>query len=623
MSEKQPPNQLLQRLQRLSESDGKDDIQPDAELLSLYLEAGDCEAMERLIRRYSAMVATVCRLTVADSNHAEDAFQATFLVLLQSARKIRKRNSIAAWLHGVAYRTASRIRSKHYSTPLHSSSTGDADVIKACDQDADPALELARKMELEALDRELECLPERLRAPLIEHYMLGFSASEIAERMDLSVTAVEGRLKRGRHKLRSLLARRGISLSILVAGTAFFQEQVAAAESVAWTEKFVEAHLPSVEDGPVAVPPPPSPEISSLVTGELTMLTAGVKSMIAAGIMVVAGTLVVIASNPQEFGQPRASNGTPMGDPETLVLQHKKQNQEPTVQILQSRQTPPPAGNPNAGGTILPANTLAQAGGLGLSGGMEGESGGGMSGGGLGAGGGGVIQEPLEPITWAKPERDPPGWVRAGSSIVSAMEETRVKMNTELDFEYHQTPLQQVAEELSDQLNVDVEINGVELELLGIDLDTPVTASANSSVRDLFRRILEPLELTYRVNESSIEITSIDHAQMKPAIRYYDLSFVLPNTVHLASIKDATINSISPDSWVENGGNASISFVGPMMIVGAPETIHEQLEILLMNIAAMNPANLEKGSPSAGSGFGGGGFGGGGFGGPQAGGGMF
>ena len=179
--------------------------------------------------------------------------------------------------------------------------------------------------------------------------------------------------------------------------------------------------------------------------------------------------------------------------------------------------------------------------------------------------------------------------------------------------------------DLSAQLGLDFEINQAELDLLGIDSDTPVTASGSSSVRDLFRRILEPMELTYRVNESSIEITSIDHASEKPAIRYYDLSYVLPNTAHQSSIQDAIETSIEPDNWVNNGGSSSISFVGPMMIVGAPETIHQQLEVLLMNIAKINPRNLENAQIGYGVGYGGdgsGGFGGGGFGGGFGGGGL-
>lgn len=590
MSDDTPKNRLLNRLERLAERrDERDKLQPDAELLALYLEAGDMEAMEQLIRRYSTMVATVCRLTVSDAAHAEDAFQATFLVLLQSAKKIQKRASIAAWLHGVAYRTASRIRSKHYSTPAHSNNSGCDDVIKPCDNETDPASELARKMELEALDRELENLPERLRAPLVEHYLLGHSAPEIAERMELSLSAVEGRLKRGRRKLRTLLARRGISLSVLAAGSLFFQNHLAASESAAWASNFVDSHLPSGDMPGDAQPPlSPNPEVSSLVQGEMMMLGMSAKSSIAAAIMVTAGALAVWAADPFDHGQGKQRSGS-SGTANTAVA-------DATVQAVPPAQPAPVKFfPPNAG-----ANTLGQFGG--------GEGGQGGLGGGLGASG---SQEPDgPPVAWTKPEGDAPGWLSAGSRAVSGAEKHRMMLSEEIEFDYPGTSLQAVIEDIAGELNVQIEISTDELDLLGVDVDTPVTASGRGPMRELFRRILKPLELTYRVNESSIEITSKEDAAANPAIRFYDLSFILPNTANLDSLQNAIQQSIDPDSWYDNGGTSSITNVGSMMVVGAPEETHQKVEVFLMKIGQMNPKNLESpvGKRSLGGGSNGGGM---------------
>ncbi len=85
-------------------------------------------------------------------------------------------------------------------------------------------------MELESLDEELQKLPDRIRMPIIEHYLLGFTAPQIAERMELHLTAIEGRLRRGRKLLRQSLARRGISLSVVLVGAEWFQRQVEAKE---------------------------------------------------------------------------------------------------------------------------------------------------------------------------------------------------------------------------------------------------------------------------------------------------------------------------------------------------------------------------------------------------------
>jgi len=71
--------------------------------MSLYVGGGRQEAMEQLVVRYAPMVANVCRLTVADPTSAEDTFQATFLILLKSAKKIHRRSSVAASAAGLVY----------------------------------------------------------------------------------------------------------------------------------------------------------------------------------------------------------------------------------------------------------------------------------------------------------------------------------------------------------------------------------------------------------------------------------------------------------------------------------------------------------------------------------------
>lgn len=208
-------NSSFSQLKRLSQPHEQRQLQGDLELLELYVGGGDRAAIEALITRYGPMVASVCSLTVADRQLAEDAFQATFLILLRQACKIRRRASVAAWLHGVAYRCACRLRRQNRSRAQVS--VGD-DVAMVSQPASDPLFELSRQMNLEALDRELQALPEHLRAPLVEHYLMGFTAPQIAERLELSVSAVEGRLRRGRQTLRVRLARRGISLSALAAG---------------------------------------------------------------------------------------------------------------------------------------------------------------------------------------------------------------------------------------------------------------------------------------------------------------------------------------------------------------------------------------------------------------------
>jgi DNA-directed RNA polymerase specialized sigma24 family protein len=77
---------------------------PDQELLGRFSSGRDEAAFSALLRRHGSMVLDVCRNILGNEQDAEDAFQATFLVLAQKAGAIRKKSSVGSWLYGVAYR---------------------------------------------------------------------------------------------------------------------------------------------------------------------------------------------------------------------------------------------------------------------------------------------------------------------------------------------------------------------------------------------------------------------------------------------------------------------------------------------------------------------------------------
>ena len=135
-------------------------------------------------------------------------------------------------------------------------------------------------------------------------------------------------------------------------------------------------------------------------------------------------------------------------------------------------------------------------------------------------------------------------------------------------------------------LNVD------EIELEGLaDIDSTITAKGRGSVREILRQILDPLEMTYIVNESNIELTTKDNANEEPRIRFYDLSYILPNSANLTALTAATGQSVAPLDWDTQGGQSTMSIVGSMMIVSAPDMTHHRIEMMLSNISKMNPRN--------------------------------
>src|SRR6516164_8605042 len=91
----------------------------DAALLAAFLRHNDHAAFEALVRRHGPMILRVCRRALGDVHDAEDALQATFLVLARQAASIRKKTSLASWLHGVACRIALRARRSAFRRQKH------------------------------------------------------------------------------------------------------------------------------------------------------------------------------------------------------------------------------------------------------------------------------------------------------------------------------------------------------------------------------------------------------------------------------------------------------------------------------------------------------------------------
>jgi HlyD family secretion protein len=157
-----------------------------------------------LVERHGPMVLRVCHSVLADLHDTEDAFQATFLVLLKKARGLWVRDSLGPWLHQVAVRTASAARIA-------------AARRRRCDlQTAIPAIGRSRGADDElchALHEEIERLPERFRLPLVLCDLEECSHQQAARHLGWPIGTVKSRLTRGRERLRIRLTRRGLAPS--------------------------------------------------------------------------------------------------------------------------------------------------------------------------------------------------------------------------------------------------------------------------------------------------------------------------------------------------------------------------------------------------------------------------
>jgi len=168
----------------------------EGHLIERFVTANDASAFEAIVARHGPMVWGVCRRSLRDPNDAEDAFQATFLILARRAGSIRDRGRLGGWLHGVACRVADRARREASRRP-----TARADGVASADPDGAEALD--RRELADRLHREIDRLPE------------GCTHEEAAERLGCPVGTVRGRLSRGRERLRDRLSRRGMASAAL------------------------------------------------------------------------------------------------------------------------------------------------------------------------------------------------------------------------------------------------------------------------------------------------------------------------------------------------------------------------------------------------------------------------
>jgi RNA polymerase sigma factor (sigma-70 family) len=160
-------------------------------------------AFETLVKRHGPMVLGVCRHVLCRVQDAEDAFQATFLVLARKAGTIRDREILGCWLHEVAYRTAMRARARRVRT------TRSMEIQEVEEARSGPA-HAASRNELGLLLRaEVDVLPAKYRSLVLHTYMEGRSNEQVARLLRCPVGTVKGRLARARDLLRARLSQRG------------------------------------------------------------------------------------------------------------------------------------------------------------------------------------------------------------------------------------------------------------------------------------------------------------------------------------------------------------------------------------------------------------------------------
>jgi RNA polymerase sigma factor (sigma-70 family) len=287
---------------------------PDRQLLERFAARHEEAAFAALVRRHGAMVLSVCRRVLRDAHAAEDAFQATFLVLARKAGSIRRGDSLGGWLYGVAYRVAARARvdaarrqRREAHTPARSP--------------ADPAAEVSERDLCAVIDAELQRLPEPYRLPLVLCYLEGKTRDEAARALGCSLGTLKRRLEQGRERLRARLTRRGLSLSGALLAATWPRAACATVPAELARAATQAALLSAAGHSPAAVA---SAQAVALADGALRAMSVTRLALLPAVLVLVGALGVSVLARPADTANPAEASARHESPPAAAGRQGKQ-----------------------------------------------------------------------------------------------------------------------------------------------------------------------------------------------------------------------------------------------------------------------------------------------------------
>lgn len=315
MKRAQRMNGLLRRLRRCGR-DAEAARTGDGQLLAAFIERRDDEAFARLVQRHGAMVLGVCRRVLGSLHDAEDAFQATFLVLVRRAGTIGRRELIGNWLYGVAYRTALEARAKRLRRMAREKPINDV----AGPVGDNPLVE--RELQ-RALDRELSRLPDKYRVPVVLCDLEGRGRREVARQLRLPEGTLSSRLATARKLLAARLSRHGPTVGAGLL-TATLAQHAAARLPAALADATAKAAIAFSAGNGAA---------SAIVSANVFALTQGViKAMFLTKLKITAAWLLligVLSVGAAGFAHGITAGDSPGDNPRPAAIAANAQDQKP------------------------------------------------------------------------------------------------------------------------------------------------------------------------------------------------------------------------------------------------------------------------------------------------------
>ena len=590
---------------------GANDGVDDAELLRRFLKQRDEEAFVELVSRYERLVMGVALRQAGDRHRAEDVFQATFLVLAERAAKIRKPDSLASWLHGTARRIGLRAANQQKQRRLMH------EQIPSPEVEQEPLDELEKVFQQQMLDDQLAKLPEQLRVPIILHYLEGMTAKEVADRLSLPVTTVEGRLKKGRGELRTQLMKHGVSFGIVLAAFGLSQKLAAAqtatttlsgataSAAVSWLSQQQLAGC-SANAARLA-----SQEIALMTT---TKLTTAVLATTAVCLTVGIGGSLAWGQLGAGFGPvPKSSQWVQHNVDSAVADENEERDSQITLHGKSAVGSEPKTRSKTSGSGAPSSYGRADYGGFGDYGTFSGMM-------------GGMSPNPQQILHGSQDYRT---LSRSHAKIEKALQEGS------LNFPEQFSTLQDLASVLAVEIEAPVVIDTLALTDIGIPEDANIDATnreympsltTEEALQFLLRHVSDAQgSLDYIIRDGVLTITTVDVASEHHDVAIYEVRHLGPN--YPPQDVAMLIESMTPEAqWLNiDGDGGTIKIIPGGVVVKQTQQAHREIRGLIKQLeqfaartdlppATRDPQTMRLNDdnwvPEGGGGLGGGGFGG-------------
>lgn len=498
----------------------------DAELVDRFVSARDPDAILELVCRHGPIILGVGRRVLRDGPDIEDVFQATILVLIRNAARVRRQQSIASWLYGVAYRLSTRLnqqKRQRRETILSDdlpSSDGTFEIV-------------ADRHDQQVVDAELNALPERYRVPLVLRYLFDQSPGDISRTLGITKGTLDGLLKRGKDLLRAKLMRRGITLSTALAVVQASQQAVQAACQSALIERTIPGALSNPWD-PASVADHITSQARDLSQKEIVAMSTFTKSSLVTGI--AAGLIGVGFAGIQFFGS-----------------SHRAQVEAGPITQLRSNLSAAATASQGVVGQDLAEAAPETDKTVKAADHVDAE---------IGAPHPGRIED-----------------LKRRNKFEQKIEKAFAE-RTQIAFT--ENPLEEVVKYLEDLHHIEIWIDTTALADEGISTDQPISlVMSGISLQSAMRLILEPLGLDYVIKNEVVAITTRGEADAFMEVRAYDVSHLQGTTT--PELDEIIRGTVSPSSW-----SSERQAVGPSMRMGGLTDSRPQAEsVVQMGTASL------------------------------------